>query len=469
MMAQTFWNVKVTGSMDISGMGTPGLDDIETGNLVGTTGDDAITLTGAQLNAMGNGSINLGGGADTINLMSTSTVLNGLGNSGLQGVETDLCGFMNSGVTINLSNQSEAFTITGSSSNDTLTGGSGADAINGGAGSDTITGGGGGDTLTGGGAANVIDTFVIGSGDSTLTIGGSGNNGTISGYDVITDFNTLVDKLNLPGTAVVVANAQIDGGDSSLTIGSDTVESHSVTNGMVTFFGTDAFGTPLTVNSLAALAAVVQYLQNTDIGSTGATIGFNATIDGVAHTYVYMQGGSTNTNGTNTLVDLANNTVANLNTLIGNRIDPIILDLDHNGVALTSLDQGVQFDINADGHKDQIAWTAGTDGILALDVDGNGKIDNGSEIFSPHFAGGSYVDGLAALSTLDSNHDGKIDAADEAFSKLTVWQDLNHNGITDSGELRAWRTIRSAASRSMRLSPTRRSTASRSWPMAATR
>ncbi|CAN7205389.1 cadherin-like domain-containing protein [Rhizobium sp. LjRoot258] len=428
-------NVKVTGSMDISGMGTPGLDDIETGNLVGTTGDDAITLTGAQLNAMGNGSINLGGGADTINLMSTSTVLNGLGNSGLQGVELISAASANSGVTINLSNQSEAFTITGSSSNDTLTGGSGADAINGGAGSDTITGGGGGDTLTGGGAANVIDTFVIGSGDSTPTIGGSGNNGTISGYDVITDFNTLVDKLNLPGTAVVVANAQIDGGDSSLTIGSDTVESHSVTNGMVTFFGTDAFGTPLTVNSLAALAAVVQYLQNTDIGSTGATIGFNATIDGVAHTYVYMQGGSTNTNGTNTLVDLANNTVANLNTLIGNRIDPIILDLDHNGVALTSLDQGVQFDINADGHKDQIAWTAGTDGILALDVDGNGKIDNGSEIFSPHFAGGSYVDGLAALSTLDSNHDGKIDAADEAFSKLTVWQDLNHNGITDSGEL----------------------------------
>ncbi|MBB4168776.1 proprotein convertase P-domain-containing protein, partial [Rhizobium sp. BK538] len=115
--------------------------------------------------------------------------------------------------------------------------------------------------------------------------------------------------------------------------------------------------------------------------------------------------------------------------------DPIILDLDHNGVALTSLDNGVQFDINVDGHKDQIAWTAGSDGILALDVDGNGKIDNGSEIFSPHFAGGTYVDGLAALATLDSNHDGKIDAADATFSKLTVWQDLNHNGITDSGEL----------------------------------
>ncbi|MBO9123106.1 MULTISPECIES: VCBS domain-containing protein [unclassified Rhizobium] len=115
--------------------------------------------------------------------------------------------------------------------------------------------------------------------------------------------------------------------------------------------------------------------------------------------------------------------------------DPIILDLDHNGIALSTLDNGVSFDINADGHQDKIAWTAGSDGILAYDVDGNGKIDNGSEIFSPHFAGGNYVDGLQALATLDSNHDGKIDANDEAFSKLTIWQDLNHNGISDAGEL----------------------------------
>ncbi|WP_283195045.1 DUF5801 repeats-in-toxin domain-containing protein [Rhizobium sp. AN80A] len=118
-----------------------------------------------------------------------------------------------------------------------------------------------------------------------------------------------------------------------------------------------------------------------------------------------------------------------------NAIDPIILDLDRNGVALTTLDNGVSFDINADGIQDKIAWTAGTDGILAYDVDGNGKIENGTEIFSPKFAGGSYADGLQALATLDSNQDGKIDANDEAFAKLSIWQDLNHNGISDAGEL----------------------------------
>ncbi|WP_105439700.1 DUF5801 repeats-in-toxin domain-containing protein [Neorhizobium sp. T25_13] len=115
--------------------------------------------------------------------------------------------------------------------------------------------------------------------------------------------------------------------------------------------------------------------------------------------------------------------------------DPIILDLDHNGFAFTYLEDGVKFDINADGKLDQVAWTK-TDGILAYDVDGNGKIDNGSEIFTPNFAGGAHAGGMAALSTLDVNHDGKIDASDTGFDKLLVWQDANGNGVSDEGELK---------------------------------
>ncbi|UIY28982.1 hypothetical protein LZK73_20465 [Neorhizobium galegae] len=115
--------------------------------------------------------------------------------------------------------------------------------------------------------------------------------------------------------------------------------------------------------------------------------------------------------------------------------DPIILDLDHNGFTFTSVDDGVKFDINADGKLDQVAWTK-TDGILAFDVDGNGKIDNGSEIFTPNFAGGAHAGGVAALSTLDVNNDGKIDASDTGFDKLLVWQDANGNGVSDEGELK---------------------------------
>ncbi|WP_155951315.1 immunoglobulin-like domain-containing protein, partial [Rhizobium mesoamericanum] len=327
--------------------------------------------------------------------------------------------------------------LTGSGGNDMLYGRQDHDILNGGIGNDILTGGADADTLTGGSGA---DTFVIGSGESLGTTGGNGNNGTISGYDIVTDFDTTADILNLAGTPFAAGNTSgwVDGTNSSLTISSSQISKHSITNGIITF--ENASNNVVTLSSASQVAAVVQYLHNNDMGNAGATVAFTATIGGTAHTFIYEQVGDTPDASKDILVDLQNVNLTSggtsLATLIGNsHIDPIVLDLDHNGVALTSLDQGVQFDINADGHKDQIAWTTGTDGILALDVDGNGKIDNGSEIFSPHFAGGTYVDGLAALAALDSNNDGKIDATDEVFSKLTVWQDLNHNGITDSGEL----------------------------------
>ena len=70
--------------------------------------------------------------------------------------------------------------------------------------------------MTGGGGA---DTFVIATGANAVTIGGSGNFGTITGYDVITDFATGSDTLDLQGTAVAAANTTgTNGTDSTLTI-----------------------------------------------------------------------------------------------------------------------------------------------------------------------------------------------------------------------------------------------------------
>ncbi len=115
--------------------------------------------------------------------------------------------------------------------------------------------------------------------------------------------------------------------------------------------------------------------------------------------------------------------------------DPIILDLGTPGISFSSLNNGVTFDINGDGTLDQVAWTASNDGILAYDVNGSGTIENGTEIFTPNFAGGNYASGLAALATLDSNGDGVIDSTDSAFGNLLVWQDNNHDGISDAGEL----------------------------------
>ena len=115
--------------------------------------------------------------------------------------------------------------------------------------------------------------------------------------------------------------------------------------------------------------------------------------------------------------------------------DPIILDLDHNGYTFSTLENGVQFDINADGIKDQVAWNTSGDGILAIDLNHDGVINDGTEIFTPDFAGGHFASGSAALASLDTNHDGLIDFGDEAFDSLVIWKDANADGITDAGEL----------------------------------
>jgi Ca2+-binding RTX toxin-like protein len=111
--------------------------------------------------------------------------------------------------------------------------------------------------------------------------------------------------------------------------------------------------------------------------------------------------------------------------------DPLVLDLNNNGIELSSLDEsGTHFDFAGDGSSERTAWINPNDGILAIDSNGNGTIDNGLELF-----GSDTEDGFAVLEILDSNQDGVIDSKDADFSKLRVWRDLNQNGVSDQGEL----------------------------------
>ena len=114
-------------------------------------------------------------------------------------------------------------------------------------------------------------------------------------------------------------------------------------------------------------------------------------------------------------------------------VDPIFLDLGPDGIHLSVT---AAFDLNADGQLDNIAWPDGQDGMLVMDLDGSGAIENGTEVFSPVFNQGGYADALQALASLDGNHDGVIDSADPAFANILVWQDQNRDGVSKVGELK---------------------------------
>ena len=116
--------------------------------------------------------------------------------------------------------------------------------------------------------------------------------------------------------------------------------------------------------------------------------------------------------------------------------DPLILDLDGDGIETVSLgDSKVYFDQDGDFFAERTGWLSGDDGFLALDRDGNGRIDDISELF-----GGVGVSGFGALGVYDEianggNEDGVIDASDQIWSELRVWQDLDQDGQSSANEL----------------------------------
>ncbi|MEG0870163.1 MAG: calcium-binding protein, partial [Hafnia sp.] len=120
--------------------------------------------------------------------------------------------------------------------------------------------------------------------------------------------------------------------------------------------------------------------------------------------------------------------------------DPLVLDLDGDGIETVSSDAGIKFDFDGDGLKTATGWIGSDDGILTIDKNNNGKIDDGAELFGVDYVkadGNKAIDGYDALRDLDSNADGVFNASDDKFNSVKVWRDLNQDGIAQADELRS--------------------------------
>ena len=123
--------------------------------------------------------------------------------------------------------------------------------------------------------------------------------------------------------------------------------------------------------------------------------------------------------------------------------DPLVIDLNNDGIKGTNLDYKINFDLDNNGFKEATSWIDNNDAFIAIDKNNNGAIDNGSELFgNKSISNNAYAytnpnakNGFESLKELDSNNDGIIDEKDKEFTNLLLWQDKNSNGISETDEL----------------------------------
>jgi VCBS repeat-containing protein len=321
-----------------------------------------------------------------------------------------------------LTGDSSVNLLVGGALNDTLNGGASFDTLQGGGGDDILIGGEGEDDLTGGAGADQFRLHIA-----------------TTNADAIFDYQDNIDKIAFRGGAVTGGSVFAN------------------TTGSIA-------GTTLSAADFVVRSSIGAMQEGDDnrvvvinFAFTSSAPSFQSAGNNATNTYVLAFRDDSNraeiwfdTNWNNETGRVLMGSIENINTLdqlmaltntdflvYANGIDPIILDLDGNGLSFTTLDEGRSFDIDGDGTIDRVAWNSSADGMLAVDFNGNGTIDDGTELFTPGFGGGSFATGGDALASLDSNGDGQIDANDDTFGDLLLWRDADADGISDAGEVLA--------------------------------
>jgi len=286
-----------------------------------------------------------------------------------------------------------------------------------------------------GGGNDTLDSDVRG-----LTVNFGNGNDTVEhvGYGTIVNFGTGTNTYKLSADNILVtgldANDIIANGGDALhgAIGSSNSESGWVTSAFNNIkYGINVVGDLVIRDSMGHSTYVSNYKGGPDVPFSQQTAGI---FIGIGKVWVEkLMEISRPFNETIGTTFKAGNAL--FYTMTGTKAfpaDPLVLDLNGDGLNLTAVSSAApMFDVFGTGFSVRTGWVQPSDGILAIDKNGNGNIDDVSELI-----GGESGNGFATLAQYDSNGDGVIDANDAVYSQLRVWQDANGNAVVDPGELK---------------------------------
>jgi len=315
-------------------------------------------------------------------------------------------------------------TLTGSSADDVMIGGQGIDHLNGGSGNDLLIGGSDSDIIEGGSGNNTLyggygNDHLFGGKDNDVIFGGGGNDVIYAGGGS----NSLSDESG-HDTYKLVSSGKDTIGDSDgkgsvyldnvQLIGGKKIAECVYTDGGNTYIWSGIEGTPLIINRSKTISNF--HNEKKDLGI-----------------YLYEDkddGGGSGDGGWDGGVGAAGGVTI--------PCDPLLIDLNGDGIQTTSLTSGTFFDYDGNGFAERMGWASSDDGILVLDRNNDGIINDGSELFGDQTllsTGKRAANGFQALADLDSNADGKIDVNDISYSQLRIWQDTDSDGYSQESEL----------------------------------
>jgi hypothetical protein len=317
----------------------------------------------------------------------------------------------------------------GGDANDTLTGSGQADHLYGGAGNDAIDGQGGYDYLEGDAGA---DTLQGGAGNDSL-LGGSGNDSLVGGDN----------------------DDYLAGGAGSWRLGDHAVSDNDTLVGGAgtdTYFFCCTFGNDAVIDSDGKGRLLIEGRELH--GGTLVSGSPNRYVDPTGYSHYTLYGstlfiGRSGIEGTITVKDWSDGQLGiTLDAGAPQKPDPqvtspLVLDLDGDGVETLGLSTGVHFDHKGDGFAELTGWVGPDDALLARDLNHDGKITSGAELFGSETllaSGAKASNGFEALRQLDLNNDGRVDQVEAGAAGLYIWKDANSNGLSEGNELTAMRS-----------------------------